>query len=375
MKNNYMHRSHISDSFMELFDLLGARWGELEDADPEDQDECKVKSVFHVSPSARWSYVRNNAKRSDVGRLLDPAMDAIERDNPSLNGALPKVNARRNLDPANLGGLIDTLSNIALGDAKARSTDVQDRVFECFFGEFALAEGRKGGQFYAPISIAELLMVLPDPHQDWIIDPCYGSGNMFAQSGRFVWEWHGRTKKGGMNLAIFGQASSQTTWHLVKMNLDIRAIDSPHFKWIGEGSFLNNTHRGIRAAYMLLNPPFNNSHWSGGLLRSDTRWHYGAPFIDNANFAWLQHFAFRLAPADQAGVILGEGALTSKGGDEGKLDNASALIPAEGELINMSESVGLFIEKNISNRIHTRTLENLRDALMPKRMSGEVSVL
>jgi type I restriction enzyme M protein len=304
---------YISDSFEELFtQLQGER---TQGADPEDKDEYKAKTVFFVPPPARWNFLQANAKKPEIGRLVDEAMDAIEADNPSLKGVLPKVYARQNLDPASLGGLLDLVSNIAFGDAKARSADVLGHVFEYFLGEFALAEGKKGGQFYTPRCIVELLVAMLEPYKGRVMDPCCGSGGMFVQSEKFVQERQGRIK----DMTIFGQESNQTTWRLAKMNLAIRGIDSTQVKWNSEGSFLNDALKDIRADYILANPPFNDSDWSGDQLRNDARWQYGVPPAGNANFAWLQHFAFHLAPAGQAGIVLSKGALTGKSSGEGDI--------------------------------------------------------
>ena len=234
---------------------------------------------------------------------------------PVLKGVLPKVYARDNLDPASLGALIDLVSGIALGDAKARSADVLGHVFEYFLGEFALAEGKKGGQFYTPRSIVELLVAMLEPFKGRVMDPCCGSGGMFVQSEKFVREHQGRIR----DISIYGQESNQTTWRLAKMNLAIRGIESSQVKWNNEGSFLNDALKDVRADYILANPPFNDSDWSGDMLRKDARWQYGVPPAGSANFAWLQHFAFHLAPAGQAGIVLAKGALTSKSSGEGEI--------------------------------------------------------
>ena len=254
-------------------------------------------------------------------------MDAIEKENPSLKGVLPKVFARQNLDPASLGGLIDLVGNIALGDAKSRSADVLGHVFEYFLGEFALAEGKQGGQFYTPRSIVELLVAMLEPYKGRVFDPCCGSGGMFVQSEKFVEEHQGRVN----DISIYGQESNQTTWRLAKMNLAIRGIDSSQVKWNNEGSFLNDAHKDLKADFIIANPPFNVSDWSGDLLRGDGRWQFGAPPAGNANFAWLQHFAYHLNPQGKAGVVLAKGALTSKTSGEG--DIRKALI-ADGNLID-----------------------------------------
>lgn len=318
---------YISDSFEELFAKLQAGIGDYAGADPEDKDEYKAENVFFVPSQARWSYLQSQGKKPEIGKLVDAAMDAIEQENPSLKGVLPKVFARQNLDPTSLGGLIDLVGNIALGDAKARSADVLGHVFEYFLGEFALAEGKKGGQFYTPRSVVELLVAMLEPYQGRVFDPCCGSGGMFVQSEKFVEDHQGRVN----DISIYGQESNQTTWRLAKMNLAIRSIDSSQVKWNSEGSFLNDAHKDLKADYIIANPPFNVSDWSGELLRKDGRWQYGIPPTGNANFAWLQHFIYHLAPNGQAGVVLAKGALTSKTSGEG--DIRKALI-AEGNVID-----------------------------------------
>ncbi|HKK43571.1 MAG TPA: class I SAM-dependent DNA methyltransferase [Bacteroidales bacterium] len=304
---------YISDAFEELYARLKAE--EAQGADPEDRDEYKAENVFFVPQDARWRYLLSKAKQPDIGKFVDNAMDAIEKENTSLKGVLPKVYARQNLDPTSLGELIDLVGNIALGDTKARSADVLGHVFEYFLGEFALAEGKKGGQFYTPRSVVELLVEMLEPYQGRVFDPCCGSGGMFVHSEKFVLEHQGKVN----DVSIYGQESNQTTWRLCKMNLAIRGIDSSQVKWNNEGSFLNDAHKDLKADYIIANPPFNVSDWGGDLLRKDGRWQYGVPPVGNANFAWIQHFVYHLCPTGQAGVVLAKGALTSKTSGEGEI--------------------------------------------------------
>jgi len=306
---------YISDAFEELFGKLQKGEGEYAGADPEDMDEYKAENVFFVPGKARWSYMQSKAKLPEIGKVVDSAMDAIEKENPSLRNVLPKVFARANLDPTSLGGLIDLVGNIALGDAKARSADVLGHVFEYFLGEFALAEGKKGGQFYTPRSVVELLVEMLEPYKGRIFDPCCGSGGMFVQSEKFVADHQGRVN----DISIYGQESNQTTWRLAKMNLAIRSIDSSQVQWNNEGSFLNDAHKDLKASFVIANPPFNDSDWSGDLLRKDGRWKYGAPPTGNANYAWIQHFLYHLSPSGQAGFVLAKGSLTSKTSGEGDI--------------------------------------------------------
>lgn len=313
---------YISDSFEEMHTKLKAGEGEYAEADPEDKDEYSAENIFFVPPQARWSFLRSHAKQPTIGKTVDEAMDAIERENQPLKGVLPKVYARDNLDSKSLGELIDIMSNVALGDAKARSADVLGHVFEYFLGEFALAEGKQGGQFYTPKSVVELLVSMLEPLKGRVFDPCCGSGGMFVQSEKFVLEHHGNNN----NLSIYGQESNQTTWRLCKMNLAIRGIDSSNVKWNSEGSFLNDAHKDLKADLVIANPPFNVSDWSGEILRNDGRWKYGTPPVGNANYAWIQHFMYHLAPTGRAGFVLAKGSLTSNTSGEG--DIRKALIEA-----------------------------------------------
>lgn len=313
---------YISDAFEELHTKLKSGKGDYAGADPEDKDEYKAENVFFVPEIARWSFLQSKAKLPTIGKEVDNAMDAIEKENPSLKDVLPKVYARGNLDPTSLGGLIDLIANIALGDAKARSADILGHVFEYFLGEFALAEGKKGGQFYTPRSVVELLVEMLQPNKGRVFDPCCGSGGMFVQSEKFVAGHQGKIN----DISIYGQESNQTTWRLAKMNLAIRGIDSSQVKWNNEGSFLNDAHKDLKADYIIANPPFNVSDWSGDLLRKDGRWKFGIPPAGNANYAWIQHFLYHLNPTGSAGFVLAKGSLTSKTSGEG--DIRKALIEA-----------------------------------------------
>lgn len=309
---------YISDAFDELYAKLTAGEGDYAGADPEDVDEYKAENVFFVPPSARWRFLQSHAKQPTIGKTVDEAMDAIERENPSLRGVLPKVYARGNLDPTNLGGLIDLISNAESQHGKEGSADFLGQTFEYFLGHFALAEGKKGGQFYTPESVVRVLVEMLEPYKGRVFDPCCGSGGLFVQSEKFVAAHQGKVN----DISIYGQESNQTTWRLAKMNLAIRGIDSSQVKWNNEGSFLNNAHPDLKADFVIANPPFNDSDWGGDLLRDDARWKLGTPPAGNANYGWIQHFLFHLAPGGKAGFVLSKGALTTKSSGEGEIRKA-----------------------------------------------------
>jgi type I restriction enzyme M protein len=304
---------YISDAFTEVHEELRNDPEKL--ADPEDKDEYKARNAFWVPLEARWDKLQKNAKQPTIGITLDDAMDAIERENASLKGVLPKNYNREGLDKQRIGELIDLVSTIGLGDRESRSKDILGRVYEYFLGQFADAEGKKGGQFYTPRSIVQLLVAMIEPYKGRVFDPCCGSGGMFIQSEKFVEAHRGRLD----DIFIFGQESNQTTWRLCKMNLAIRGIESKEVRWNNEGSFLNDLHKDLRADYLLANPPFNDSDWKGEMLREDIRWKYGVPPVGNANFAWVQHFIYHLAPHGIAGFVLANGSMSSSTSNEGEI--------------------------------------------------------
>src|SRR6266446_1468935 len=333
---------YISDAFEERRSQL-----EEETADPdnelyaidpedrfqvlEDRDEYVSENVFWVPIEARWQYLQANAKQPNIGKLIDDAMVAIERDNPGLKGVLPKDYARPGLDKQRLGALIDLVSTIGLGDAESRKKDILGRVYEYFLSRFASAEGKKRGQFYTPRCVVRLLVEMLSPYKGRVFDPCCGSGGMFVQSIEFVkahatgngnppppglWRAGGGKTKG--DLSIFGQESNPTTWRLAKMNLAIRGIEGD----LGDepaDSFHRDLHKNLKADYILANPPFNMSDWGGDRLRDDIRWKFGAPPVGNANFAWVQHFIHHLTPTGLAGFVLANGSMSSTQSGEGEI--------------------------------------------------------
>ncbi len=306
---------YISDAFEAKHAELQAQV--KEGADPEDQDEYSASNIFWVPKEARWAYLRANAPQPTIGKLVDDAMAAIERDNPSLKGVLPRDYARPALDKHRLAQLINLFSDLGLGAPADRARDILGRVYEYFLSQFASAEGKKGGQFYTPAHVVRILVAILAPYQGRVYDPCCGSGGMFVQSEKFILEHRGRIG----DISIYGQESNYTTWRLAKMNLAIRGIDA-HIAWNEQGSFIKDEFPDLKADYVLANPPFNDSDWRGDQLRTDKRWVYGAPPAGNANFAWVQHFIHHLAPTGLAGFVLANGSMSSNQSGEGEIRKA-----------------------------------------------------
>ena len=308
---------YISDAFEEMHARLESE--QHEGADPEDPDEYRAENIFWVPPETRWSHLKAQARQSDIGRLVDDAMAAIERDNPALKDVLPKDYARPALDKQRLGQLIDMVSNIRVGDADARSKDVLGRVYEYFLSQFASAEGKKGGEFYTPRCVVKLLVEMLEPWRGRVYDPCCGSSGMFVQSVEFIRAHATGNGNGGKargDISVYGQESNYTTWRLARMNLAIRGIEGQ----IAHGdTFHNDRHPDLRADFILANPPFNVSDWGGERLTDDKRWTHGVPPARNANFAWVQHIVHHLTPAGAAGFVLANGSMSSAQSGEGEI--------------------------------------------------------
>jgi type I restriction enzyme M protein len=303
---------YISDAFSELHGKLSKGEGDFAGADPEDPDEYLAHNIFFVPEKARWQYLQDQAKQPKIGSLIDEAMEAIEKINPPLKNILPKLYADPELNKQRLGELIDLIGTIGFNQTGHAAQDLLGRVYEYFLGQFADAEGKKGGQFYTPASIVKLLVAMLEPFNGRVYDGCCGSGGMFVQSEKFVLSHQGNIK----DLSIFGQESNPTTLRLAKMNLAIRGIDAK--LELGD-TLLQDKHPDLKADFILVNPPFNVSDWSGEQLREDKRWKYGAPPVGNANYAWLQHFAHKLSPIGTAGVVLANGSMNSNSGGEGEI--------------------------------------------------------
>ncbi len=296
---------YISDAFQHKYDELAAT-RETEYTDPEDRDEYAADNIFWVPPEARWERIQAQAPQPVIGKVIDEAMTAIERENPSLKGVLPKDYSRPTLDKTRLGELVKLVGDI---DLKAKESGVRDplgRVYEYFLGRFAAAEGKGGGEFYTPQCVVQLLVEMIEPYRGRVYDPCCGSGGMFVQSEKFVEEHGGRLG----DIAVYGQESNPTTWKLARMNLAIRGIDAdlgPH----QADSFHNDLHKDLKADYILANPPFNMSDWGGDRLKEDVRWKYGVPPAGNANYAWIQHFIHHLGPNGIAGFVMANGSMST----------------------------------------------------------------
>ena len=314
-----------------ISDAFEAKHAELEaqrkkGADPEDPDEYRAVSIFWVPPEARWQYLKSMAPQPTIGQLVDDAMTAIERDNASLKGVLPKDYARPGLDKQRLGQIINLVSDIAFSSPRPlagegagvrvdRAKDTLGRVYEYFLARFASAEGKSGGQFYTPSRVVRVLVEMLAPYKGRVYDPCCGSGGMFVSSEKFIEAHSGKLG----DISIYGQESNYTTWRLAKMNLAIRGIDAQ----IAHGdTFHNHAHPDLKADYVLANPPFNDSDWRGELLKDDKRWAYGVPPAGNANYAWVQHFIHHLAPTGQAGFVLANGSMSSNQSGEGEIRKA-----------------------------------------------------
>ncbi len=335
---------YISDAFEEQHAKLESQRGQ--GADPEDPDEYRAINIFWVPKEARWSYLKSTAKQPTIGKIVDDAMLAIERDNPSLKQVLPKDYSHPRLDKQRLGQLIDLIGNIGLGDKVNRSKDILGQVYEYFLSQFASAEGKKGGQFWTPQCVVRLLVEMLAPYKGRVYDPCCGSGGMFVRSVKFVQAHatgNGNGGKAKADVSIFGQESNHTTWRLAKMNLAIRQIENNLGNEHAD-SFHHDLHPDLKANYVLANPPFNDSDWRGDLLKEDKRWKFGTPPASNANFAWVQHFIHHLAPTGLAGFVLANGSMSSNQSGEGDIrktiieaDLVDCMIALPGQLFTSTQ--------------------------------------
>ncbi|MGK0720754.1 type I restriction-modification system subunit M [Leucobacter sp. W1478] len=280
----------------------------------EDREEYTAEGIFWIPEGHRWTDLQKNAKLTDIGKRIDDAMEAIERENPILKGVLPKNYARQELTAERLGGLIDLFSNQQLASAEHESLDVLGRVFEYMLSKFASAEGKLGGEFFTPRGVVQLMVEMLEPFNGRVYDPACGSGGMFVQADRFV-KAHGGQRN---DISVFGQEQNPTTWRLAKMNLALRGIEANLGPQWGD-SFTSDLHPDLRADFVIANPPFNIKNWGGDKLQGDARWKYGVPPAGNANFAWVQHMLHHLAPTGSMATVLANGSLSSKQSGEGEV--------------------------------------------------------
>jgi len=363
---------YISDAFEERFNQLQEQVAE--GADPEDPDEYRSVNVFWVPKQARWQRIQENARRPEIGQILDEAMEQIEKENSTLRGVLTKDYARPSLDKQRLGQLIDLVNNIKVGDKDARSKDVLGRVYEYFLGRFASAEGKKGGEFYTPRCVVRLLVEMIEPFKGRVYDPCCGSSGMFVQSVEFI-DAHATSNGNNISnrpparyqISIYGQELNYTTWRLAKMNLAIRGIEGK----IEQGdTFHNDRFPDLKADFILANPPFNMKEWGGERLRQDKRWKYGVPPIRNANYAWVQHIIYHLAPTGVAGFVLANGSMSSNQSGEGEIrkaiiedDLVDCMIALPGQLFYSTQIPAClwFLARDKSGRPPAGQTKSLRD--------------
>lgn len=300
---------YISDSFEEKYISLVKEDMGFE----EDKDEYMAENIFFVPEKARWAYIAKNANTPEIGKIIDEAMVEIENENPRLKGILPKNFSRPELDKRRLGEVVDLFTNIPMVDYEGKK-DILGRTYEYCLAMFAQEEGKRAGEFYTPASIVKTLVEILEPYDGRVYDPCCGAGGMFVQSAKFVENHHGNIR----NLSVYGQESNPTTWKLAHMNLAIRGIEAD----LGEtyaDTFFDDQHKTLRADFIMANPPFNSSDWGVDKLKDDKRWKFGTPPEGNANFAWIQHMLYHLAPKGKIGLVLANGALSSQTSNEGEI--------------------------------------------------------
>ncbi len=329
-------RDPQSDYFLDPAEVgSAADYAQVIHQEQEERDYYLEKNVFWVPALARWKTLQDSAKLppgteieitngkkttykiTSTGKLIDDALDAVEKENPKLKGVLNKTYTQLQIDPANLSSLIDLIATIPFEHADLHAKDILGHVYEYFLGQFALAEGKKGGQYFTPKSIVSLIVAMLEPYQGRVYDPAMGSGGFFVQSERFIEEHGGKLG----NLSVYGQESNPTTWRLAAMNMAIRGIDF-NFGKEPANSFTSDQHPDLRADFVMANPPFNISEWWDAKLEGDARWRYGTPPRGNANFAWLQHMLHHLAPQGSMALLLANGSMSSGSGGEGEIRRA-----------------------------------------------------
>ena len=300
---------YISDKFDAKYQDLVEEGEGME----EDRDEYAAENIFFVPPDARWAVVADKAHAPEIGTAIDTAMGLIEKENPRLKGILPKNFARPELDKRRLGNVVDLFTNIKMkehGDTR----DILGRTYEYCLAMFAEQEGKKGGEFFTPACVVRTLVEILKPFNGRVYDPCCGSGGMFVQSAKFIENHQGNIN----NISVYGQDSNPTTWKMAQMNLAIRGIEA-NLGQFNADTFFNDCHPTLKADFVMANPPFNLSDWGADRLAEDQRWKYGVPPSGNANFAWLQHMIYHLAPNGKIGMVLANGSLSSQSGGEGDI--------------------------------------------------------
>ena len=301
---------YISDSFEERYQQLVADGDGME----EDRDSYTMDNIFYVPSKARWEYLNAHSKDNNIGQLIDEALDEIEKENPTLKGVLIKEYNSPDYRNVNLGELIDLFTNIKIGSKEAQDKDILGRIYEYFLGEFASSELQKGGEFYTPACLVRTMVELIEPYKGRIYDPACGSGGMFVQSTKFIQRHQGKVQ----DLSIYGQEKNPTTWKLAKMNLAIRSLNGDLGKF-ADDTFHNDLHKGLKADFVMANPPFNISDWGQEKLLQDPRWKFGIPPKGNANMAWVEHMIDKLSINGKAAIILANGALSSDTSGEGDI--------------------------------------------------------
>lgn len=301
---------YISDSFEERYQQLVADGDGME----EDRDSYTMDNIFYVPTKARWEYLNAHSKDNNIGQIIDEALDEIEKENPTLKGVLIKEYNSPDYRNVNIGELIDLFTNIKIGSKEAQDKDVLGRIYEYFLGEFASSELQKGGEFYTPACLVRTMVEMIEPYRGRVYDPACGSGGMFVQSTKFIERHQGKVQ----DLAIYGQEKNPTTWKLAKMNLAIRSLNGDLGKF-ADDTFQNDLHKGLKADFILANPPFNISDWGQEKLLQDPRWRYGIPPKGNANMAWVEHMIDKLSMKGKAAIILANGALSSDTSGEGDI--------------------------------------------------------
>ena len=378
LREHFRNEDH--DFYIPQDDMSDEEYETLIEEELEVRDYYIAKNVFWVPPLARWETLKQNNKLSNgdiielpegekyefknVARLIDDANGAIEKENPKLKNILDRTYSQKQLPPEKLGELIDLFSdaNFNAKEYKGKplsinSKDILGHVYEYFLGEFALAEGKKGGQYYTPKSIVKLMVQMLKPFEGRVYDPAMGSGGFFVQSEEFIEEYGGKIGQ----ISVYGQESNPTTWRLAAMNMAIRGIDFDFGKQPAD-SFTNDQHPDLRADYVMANPPFNVKDWWNEKLADDPRWEYGTPPEGNANFAWLQHMLYHLSPNGSLALLLANGSMSSQTSGEGEIrknllenDLVECMVALPGQLFTNTQIPACiwFLTKNKTNGTKT----------------------